>query len=163
MSDSILRRAVSGFPCKSKRPNASIRGMGGFSLIELLIVISILGVLLGVAIPNYSGFLERTRRTDARTALLDIAAAQERHFFEQRQYSGSMVDVWNHQQGGAFVSAEGHYVLSLTTANGGQTYIATATAQGKQKGDDDCASLTIDETGKKAATAGTGGDPSVCW
>lgn len=133
----------------------------GFSLIELMIVIVVLGVLLALAIPNYNGYLERTRRTDARGALLEIASAQERIYFERNQYTAAIADVWSYQVDGASVSNEGHYVLSVAlTDDDPNRFTATATAQGKQAGDDDCDTFTIDETGLKAAT---GDDPSGCW
>jgi type IV pilus assembly protein PilE len=133
----------------------------GFSLIELMIVIVILGVLMAIAIPNYNGYLERTRRTDARGALLEVASAQERIYFERNQYTSALADVWNYQEDGAYVSNEGHYVLSVVlTDDDTNRFTATATAQNKQTGDEDCATFSIDETGLKAAT---GDDPSGCW
>lgn len=133
----------------------------GFSLIELMIVIVILGVLMAIAIPNYNGYLERTRRTDARGALLEIASAQERIYFERNQYTSAIADVWNYQEDGVSVSNEGHYVLSVAlTDDDTNRFTATATAQNKQTGDADCATFTIDETGLKAAT---GDDSSGCW
>lgn len=133
----------------------------GFSLIELMVVIGILGLLLAIAIPNYNGYLERTRRTDARGALLEIAAAQERIFFERNQYTNVIADVWSYQEGGAAVSNEGNYALTVVlTDDDPNRFTATATAQGKQAGDADCATFSIDETGLKAAT---GDDPSGCW
>ena len=133
----------------------------GFSLIELMIVIVVLGLLLGIAIPNYNGYLERTRRSDARGALLEIAAAQERIYFERNQYTSAIADVWSYQEDGASVSNEGYYALSVVlTDDDTNRFTATATAQGKQSGDDDCDTFTIDETGLKAAT---GDDADGCW
>jgi type IV pilus assembly protein PilE len=134
---------------------------GGFSLIELMIVVGILGLLLAIALPNYGGYLERTRRTDARGALLEIAAAEERHYFENNRYTNAIAEVWTYQEGGAYVSNDGHYALSVVLTGGDNNrFTATATAQGKQAGDADCATFTIDETGLKEAT---GDDPTACW
>jgi type IV pilus assembly protein PilE len=135
----------------------------GFTLVELMVVVVILGFLLGIAMPNYSNYMQKTRRTDARNALLEIAAAQERHFFEHNQYTGTIADVWSHQDGSDFVSGEGYYTLTVALKSGTGTFKATATARGKQAGDVDCKTLSIDETRLKTATAGTGGDASVCW
>lgn len=134
----------------------------GFSLIELLIAVILIGVLMAIAIPNYTSYLERTRRSDARVALLEVAAAQERWYFENNQYTGTIANVWSNQVGGASVSADEYYTLSVAL-NGNNRFTATATAAGKQTGDVDCATLTIDETGNRGATAGTGGDATVCW
>ena len=137
----------------------------GFSLIELMIVIVIVGILAGIAMPSYSAYLEKTRRTDARTALLEIASVQERVFFERSQYSDAMSDVWNLQDGDDYVSAESYYVLTVAIGDddNGAEFTATATARGQQSDDVDCETLSIDETGRKAATAGSGGDSSICW
>ncbi len=59
-----------------------------------------LGLLLSIAVPNYSAYVERSRRSDARAALLEIASAQERIYFESNQYSAAITDVWSHQEGG---------------------------------------------------------------
>ena len=136
----------------------------GFTLVEMMVVVVILGFLMGIAMPNYSNYMQKTRRTDARNALLEIAAAQERHYFEQNQYTGTIADVWSHQDGSDFVSGEGYYTLTVALKSGNTgTFKATATARGKQAGDVDCATLSIDQTRLKTATAGTGGDASVCW
>lgn len=136
----------------------------GFSLIELLVVVILAGVLLAIAIPTYGDYMERSRRSDARAALLEIASVQERIFFERNQYSGAIADVWTFTNGdGDAVSSEEFYLLTVVVANAGAEFTATATAQGPQAGDDDCQTLTIDETGLRDATANAGGDPTVCW
>lgn len=136
----------------------------GFSLIELMVVVTLLGLLLGIAIPNYAGYMERTRRTDARTALLEIASAEERVYFQNNRYTGTIADVWSNMAGAAYVSSEENYTLTVSLPNNDPNrFVAVATARGKQAGDKDCESLSIDEAGLKAATAGTGGDNSVCW
>jgi type IV pilus assembly protein PilE len=132
---------------------------GGFSLIELMVVVIVLGLLLAIAIPNYTGYLERSRRSDARAALLEIASAQERFFFENNGYADDIDDVWNHQEGGVAVSNEGFYALTIAQT-GATDFTATATAQGRQAGDEDCTSFSIDETGLKTA-AGDASDS--CW
>jgi type IV pilus assembly protein PilE len=132
---------------------------GGFSLIELMVVVIVLGLLLAIAIPNYTGYLERSRRSDARGALLEIASAQERFFFENNGYADDIDDVWTYQEGGVAVSNEGFYVLTITQT-AATDFTATATAQGRQSGDEDCATFSIEETGLKTAT---GDAAASCW
>ena len=107
----------------------------GFSLIELMVVVTILSLLLGLAMPRYGDYLDRTRRNDGRGALLELAAQQERLHFERNQYSASMADLWSGKVGDDFVSSEGFYTLRVTTADSGQEFTATATARGVQAGD----------------------------
>lgn len=133
----------------------------GFTLLELLVVIVVLGLLLSIAVPNYSAYVERSRRSDARSALLEIASAQERIYFERTQYTGTVTDVWSHQVGGQAVSSEGFYAITVAlTDDDPNRFTATATAQGKQAGDADCTSFSIDDTGLKSATGDTA---TECW
>ena len=134
---------------------------GGFSLLELLVVIVVLGLLLSIAIPNYSAYVERSRRSDARSALLEIASAQERIYFERNQYTGTVTDVWSHQVDGNSVSSEGFYTITVAlTDDDPNRFTATATARGKQAGDEDCTSFSIDDTGLKSAIGDAAAD---CW
>ena len=134
---------------------------GGFSLVELLVVIVMLGLLLSIAVPNYSAYVERSRRSDARAALLEIASAQERVYFESNQYSDTITDVWSHQVDGNAVSSEGFYGLEVAlTGDDPNRFTATATARAQQSGDEDCASFSIDDTGLKSAT---GDAADTCW
>src|ERR1700731_140430 len=57
----------------------SSRPRGGFSLIELMIVVAIASVLFAIAIPSYISYIRQSRRTEAKTALLDLAAREERY------------------------------------------------------------------------------------
>lgn len=141
----------------------------GFTLIEVMVVVVILAALLGIAMPNYTAHAQKARRTDARNALLEIAAAQERHFFEQRQYTGSIADLWSHKDGADYVSSEGFYTLSVALKKGsggaddGGTFLATATARGRQAGDKDCKIISIDQTRLKTAVDSSGNAASGCW
>jgi type IV pilus assembly protein PilE len=133
----------------------------GFTLLELLVVIVVLGLLLSIAVPNYSAYVERSRRSDARSALLEIASAQERIYFERNQYTGTVTDVWSHQIGGKAVSSEGFYEIEVVlTDKDPNRFTATARVQGKQAGDADCTSFSIDDTGLKSATGDTA---TECW
>jgi type IV pilus assembly protein PilE len=137
----------------------------GFTLIELMVVISIVGLLLAIAMPGYSDYLTRARRSDARAALLEIAAAQERNYFQVKQYTvNAKKEVWDNLDGTDFISAEGYYTLLFAIDAGGQKYTITATARGRQSGDTDCSSFSYDDTGLKDAKDATGADSSsVCW
>lgn len=60
--------------------------MGGITLIELMIVIVILSILVAIGYPNYREFAARAKRTEARAALLEIAAAQERFYLQNSRF-----------------------------------------------------------------------------
>lgn len=131
-------------------------------------VIAIVAILAAIAIPGYQSSVEKSRRTDAKAALTEIAALQEKHFFKDNQYSSDISEIY----GGA-VSKEGFYTLSLTVASGdtgcgedGECFIATATAPSTspQYADDLCRTFTLNYAGQQKAANSGGTDTSGdCW
>ena len=62
------------------------RRSAGFSLIELLVVVTIIGILGMIAVPSYRAYTMRAHRTEAKTALLQIATSQERYYIQNNSY-----------------------------------------------------------------------------
>lgn len=134
---------------------------GGFSLIEMMVVMVIAAVLFGLALPAYTSYMQKTRRTDAKVALTTIAAQQERYFLKNNQYAGSTTALG--YSANPHISDEGYYSVVVTTTDGSD-FTATATAIGVQDEDADCATLTIADTGQKTAQSeGAADTSSVCW
>jgi len=138
---------------------ASMNKASGFSLIELLIVVVIIGLLLGISIPAYQDYTLRSHRTDAQASLLDLAARQERFVAQNNTYttdvSGATGLNW-----GTTSSNEGYYTLSAAACGGGSIatcYLLTATAAGSQTNDTDCTTITLDSAGTKSGTT------ADCW
>lgn len=123
----------------------------GFTLIEVMIVVAIIGILSAIAYPAYGKFVREARRSDAHLSLLAASQAMERCRSTNFSYAGCTVPA---------TSTENHYTLALSaqTAN---TFTLTATAQGIQTSDTDCASITIDHLGERGPASGDG--PSICW
>ena len=75
-----------------------IQRHGGFSLIELMIVVAIVGVLATIAYPSYQDYVRRAARAEARAAMLHMAQLQERNFSDRGAYvavaSGPLTDGW---------------------------------------------------------------------
>lgn len=71
-------------------PRAS-RNSGGFTLIELMIVVAIIGIIAAIAYPSYQQHVERTRARDAQGALMSLANALERYHTQNNTYVGASV------------------------------------------------------------------------
>ena len=141
--------------------------LSGFTLIELLIVIAVIAIIAAVAIPSYTSYVDRGKRAEARTALLDIAARQERYYSNNRQYAdklgGPDADTDHLRIPGCTAtscpSENSYYALSVTASGSNkQDFDATATPSGWT--DDKCGDLGIDETGAKTQSLG---DRGLCW
>jgi type IV pilus assembly protein PilE len=129
----------------------------GFSLIELMIVVMIVGVLMGISVPAYQGYVMRSHRTDAHSSLLDIAARQERFVAQRNTYTTEVAADTGLNMGSAN-SRDGYYTLGAAACAGGaitNCYVITASAAGKQANDTGCTSITYDSAGTKA--------PAACW
>ena len=131
----------------------------GFSLIELMIVVAIVGLLFGIAIPAYQSHMLKAHRADAQGILLDMAARQERFITQNNTYTTN-VSANTGLNLGSTVSNEGYYNLSAAACGGGTIatcYLLTATATGGQTNDTDCLSLSYSSAGVKSGTTGE------CW
>jgi type IV pilus assembly protein PilE len=157
----------------SRAQGSRVRRTKGFTLIELIVVMVIASILAAIAIPSYSNYVRKSRRTDAKTALLNLASLEERYFSTANVYSATATDVgyaaWPATVGNNDYTIAapviGLPIAPTTAAPGGTpaTYTFTATPIGDQAKDVLCASFTISSTGQQTAT-GTDPNPSVdCW
>lgn len=164
-----------------------MRKAAGFTLLELLTVLLIIGILAAFALSAYGVYVNRAARADAAGALIGLAASLERRFSENGNYCDSADD----SAGSAAVSgcsadsgagsndtgipafyadqspadsATPFYMLTISAMNAaGTSFTLTATRAGNMT-DDDCGDLTLTHTGLKGITnnaAGTG--VADCW
>ncbi|PZQ02011.1 MAG: prepilin-type cleavage/methylation domain-containing protein [Variovorax paradoxus] len=135
------------------------RRVRGFTLIELMITVAIAAILVAVALPNYTEYVRRGARSEARAALLQAAQWMERGATARGRYpieAGT-----THEFPAAMTTVpSGRYVISAVTDAGGGTFTLTATPQGAQVGDK-CGSFTLTHTGERGRT----GTETVqnCW
>ena len=129
--------------------------VNGFTLIEVMIVVAIVGILASIAYPNYSSYVKRAVRADAMVILLDAANKQEQFFVDNRQYASDLGDL-----GIATETENGYFTISVEADASSFTVIATADS-GPVAGDTQCSTLTINELGLKGNTGS--GDTDLCW
>lgn len=129
----------------------------GFTLIELMIVVVVVGILVAVAYPSYQNQVRQTRRSDGKAALLNAAQQLERCFTRFNSYDNAGCAVADALDDG-IDSPEGWYVVS--DAVGASTFSLVATPQNAQTSDTACGNLTLTHTGQRAAS---GTQPDTCW
>ncbi len=121
----------------------------GFSLIEIIIVVTIVAVLTAIALPGFNNSARKGKRSDGQAALMDLAAKMETYFFTNRTYSVDLTDL-GYASASAVATDKGHYTLSISTATANCPIISCfkleATAVGSQVDD---GNLSIDSLGRK--------------
>ena len=137
----------------------------GFSLVELMVVLVIAAVLAGIALPAYTHYLERSRRTAAIQGLLEIASRQARYYASTNAYADKLSTLGYASDSVAVPSADAPYYLlsiaSMTPAAGEEAahFSLQAVPQGSQARDS-CGSLGYSDLGLRSASADS---VAACW
>jgi type IV pilus assembly protein PilE len=138
----------------------------GVTLLELMAVVVVIGVLGSIAIPSYRQYVMRAQRVEAKNALLQIAANQERYYLANRTYGTIAQLVAQNLLRAGGLSERGTYQVTMAPHASGYAvgYTATATpvagGQVDMRDDTQCTSFSINAQGVRTAT---GGDAANCW
>lgn len=130
----------------------------GFTLIEILVVVAVLGLLAAIALPAYSNYTMRSNRAEARATLVEAAQIAERFFVRNNTYVGAGADL-------PASSPHGLYTIAFNAPAATQ-FTITATAARSQVRDTGCAVLTINHLGARQSQDNNGVDTTGavnCW
>ena len=130
----------------------------GFTLIELMIAVAVVGLLSAVAYPSYQQQIAKGRRTDAKQAVLELSQRMERFYTERGTYVGATLGATGLYPN---TSSGGYYDLSITT----QTldgFSVKAAPRGTQAGDA-CASFLYNQLGEQGVSTGATLSAAKCW
>jgi type IV pilus assembly protein PilE len=124
----------------------------GFTLIELMIAVAIVGILAAIAYPSYQDSVRKSRRADVEGVLLGLANAMERRFTETNSYVG------------AVAPPATYYTVTIPVATASSYTLNAAPIVTGPQANDKCGTLTLDQTGAKGITGGaTGVTATDCW
>jgi len=127
------------------------RRKGGFTLIELMITVVIVGILAAVAYPSYQNYILKGNRASAQAFLMDAAQRQAQYFLDNRTYATSLGALFGTATEALAVPSEvSKYYGTPVVATGGPppTFTITATPQGTQARNNE-PTLIIDQAGTK--------------
>jgi type IV pilus assembly protein PilE len=129
----------------------------GFTLMELMIAVVVVGILAAAAVPSYREHIASSRRTDAKSALLAIAQLMERNYTERGTYASVTLGTTGIYPS---TSPQGYYTLSIVSQDA-DGFSLLATRAGAQVGDK-CGNYTYNQAGAKGVASATY-TAAQCW
>jgi type IV pilus assembly protein PilE len=142
----------------------SAKGLKGFTLIELMIAIAIMGILLAIAVPNYSKYMRESRRAAAQSDMLQMRVGMEKWRANKISYRSDAdttnTATTNTAANAGFTGTNDYYTYSITAGDNTYTITATAVAGKSQVNDKtgsgtSCTPMSINQSGTKT--------PAGCW
>lgn len=136
------------------------KSASGFTLIELMIAIAVVGILAAVALPSYQDYIRRGKRADAHALLQNAAFAQERHRLNNSSYATETTQlVGACPTSGTCKSQQENYTLSISDVDAIKFTLTATAATPSQQADSGCTSITYKKDGSTVTT----GPDAKCW
>lgn len=150
-------------PRSGRRHDATRSPAGGFTLIEVVVVMAVIGILTAIAIPSYSEYVRRSQRAEARTVLLEAAQFMQRFYSANDRYDLSRAGAALALPAGLQqVPADGtaRYTVSLNAVST-TAYTLQAAPAGSMTGDK-CGTFTLTSVGRRDVVGATA-TAVECW
>jgi len=146
------------------------RRVAGFTLIELMVTLVVAAILISIAVPAYQTQVRKSRRTEARNAVMDLAAREERYYSVNNAYTNVALELGYGQDNAAITDrpiGSGYYTVSVTASAADPAatpptragFTITAKAVGTQLKDAPCQQFAVDDVGTQTSTPSA----TECW
>ena len=130
----------------------------GFTLIELAVVVAVVAIIAMIAFPSYTAAMQKSRRTEGKTLLQTIMAAEERYYTNFNRYTN---DTGTSGLGVATDSEPGrYYALTKVSLSEDAQSVSLVVAPQNAQQSDRCGNLALDSIGRRGASMGETAD---CW